>query len=270
VFGLGLWGYEFDPNFQKDDTRTLAQYLSSFTTADDVIVMDAPEPLDYYYHGPAKLEYVPGDPDTVAAILNQKAAGKKRIVQVQWFLSTSDPEQLVPYLLQKYGKLTQEHTFRGYWAHTYDIPPDVNFVLDEPATGPGANFAGLLQLEGAALSPATAADSALVKQLGQPVAASGQQLMLALRWKLLHATSKEYKASAYLTDDHGHLGGQADLTLYDGQATTSHWQPGAEAVNYYALQTIPGLMPGKYTLNVAVYANDEQERLSVLDAAGAP
>ena len=52
---IGLNGYEFDPSFAKDDTRTLAQYLAGQTRADDVIFLDAPEPLGYYYHGPAAL-----------------------------------------------------------------------------------------------------------------------------------------------------------------------------------------------------------------------
>ncbi|MBV8084002.1 MAG: glycosyltransferase family 39 protein [Chloroflexi bacterium] len=270
VFAVGLWGYEFDPNFQKDDTRTLAQYLESRTTADDVIVLDAPEPLGYYYHGPAQLVYIPGEPATAAQKLTEAAAGKKRVVFIQWFLSTSDPEQLVAYLLHKYGKLTDDHPFRGYFERTYDIPPNTTFALDQPATAATANFGNILQLNAVALSPSLAGDAQLVPDLGKTEAVSGEDLMVALNWRLLKAVTKEYRASAYLTDDQGHLAGQSDVTLRDDQATTTHWPPGVSATDYFVLPTIPGLMPGTYNLNVAVYADGEQERLSVLDSAGAP
>jgi hypothetical protein len=269
IFAIGLWGYEFDPNFAKDDTRTLAQYLESRTTADDVIVLDAPEPLGYYYHGPAPLVYIPGEPATAAQKLTEAAAGKKRVVFIQWFLSTSDPEQLVAYLLHKYGKLTDDHPFRGYFERTYDLPPNTSFALDQPAGSATANFGNILELDGAALSPSLAGDAELAPDLGKPEAVSGQDLMVALDWKLLKPATKEYRASAYLTDDQGHLAGQSDVTLRDDQATTTHWQPGVTAIDYFVLPTIPGLMPGVYNLNVAVYADGEQERLSVLDSAGA-
>jgi 4-amino-4-deoxy-L-arabinose transferase-like glycosyltransferase len=270
VFLVGLRGYEFDPNFAKDDTRTLAQYLAGQTTADDLIALDAPEPLDYYYRGPAKLAYLPGDEATVAATLTREAAGKKRIVFVQWFLSTSDPDQLMPFLLQKYGRLVDDHTFRGYRERTYAIPPNTTFQLTPAGTLVGANFANTLRLDAAGFSPAMAGDPQLQAQAEQPVAASGQSLMLALEWTLLRPAGKDYKATAYLTDERGHLGGQVDLLLRDGPATTLRWPAGEPATNYYVLQTLPGLMPGRYTLNVAVYPDGEQERLSVLDSAGAP
>ncbi|MFI5268165.1 MAG: hypothetical protein ACHQ7M_12395, partial [Chloroflexota bacterium] len=54
------------------------------------------------------------------------------------------------------------------------------------------------------------------------------------------------------------------------QATTSRWPPGTDATNYYVLDTVPGLMPGRYNVNLAVYPDGEQERLSVLDSAGTP
>ncbi|MBV8086379.1 MAG: hypothetical protein JO247_16350, partial [Chloroflexi bacterium] len=270
IAGIGLRGYEFDPNFAKDDTRALAQYLSGHTSASDVIIGDAPEPLGYYYRGPAELTWAPGDEATVAQALNQKTAGKQRVVFVQWYLSTSDPEQLMPFLLQKYGTLVDDKTFRGYRERTYAIPPNTNFQLSPTPVVANANFDNLFQLEAAGFSPTLAGDSRLTSRLEQPVAMSGQNLMLALQWRDLAAVNKDYKVSAYLTDDAGHLGGAIDLLLRHGQATTKRWQPGQESTNYYVLQTIPGLMPGRYTVNVAVYPDGEQERLSVLDAAGAP
>jgi hypothetical protein len=254
VFAVGLWGYEFDPNFAKDDTRTLAQYLAGRTTADDVIFLDAPEPLGYYYHGPAQLYSIPGDAATVARVMTDKAAGKSRVVFVQWFLSTSDPEQLLPFLLQKYGRLVDDHWFRGYRERTYALPVDTRFELT-PADRPAqATFEDVLRLEGAGWQPAV----------------SSQNVMLAIKWRLLKPVAKDYKATAFLTDDGGHLGGQVDLVLRHGQAATSRWQAGEEATAYYVLETLPGLMPGRYNLRVAVYPEGEDRRLSLLDAAGAP
>ena len=270
IFAVGLRGYEFDPNFAKDDTRTLAQYLAGHTTASDVIVLDAPEPLGYYYHGPATLVSIPGDESTVAQALTTNAAGKQRVVFVQWFVSTSDPEQLVPFLLQKYGRLVDDKGFRGYRERTYAIPPDARFELSPTDHPEDANFAGTLRLTGAGFGPSAAGDSQLLDKIAQPVAVSGGQALLALSWQLLKPVAKDYKATVYLTDSHGHLAGQQDLLLRHNQATTSRWPAGTQATNYYVLDTLPGIMPGAYTLHVAVYPDGQQERLSVLDAAGAP
>ncbi len=266
----GLHGYQFDDNFAKDDTRTVAQYIASRTTADDVIVLDAPEPLDYYYHGPAKMFYIPGEEQTVAAELTKEAAGKKRVVYLQWFLSTSDPEQLMSFLLQKYGKVVDDHTFRGYRVRQFEIPPNANFDLGTLSPIPAVNFGGTFQLEKAGIGPAIGGRGSLIPTLDKPQTASGQQLMVGLQWKLLKPVAKDYKATAYLTDDVGHVAGQVDLLLYRGQATTRRWQVGDEATNYYVMQTVGGLMPGAYKLNVALYEGNGDERLSVLDAAGAP
>jgi hypothetical protein len=102
------------------------------------------------------------------------------------------------------------------------------------------------------------------------IAVSGSQLLLALDWQLLKPVAKDYKVTVYLTDGRGHIGGQQDLLLRHDQTTTRRWPAGTEATNYYVLDTLPGLMPGHYTINVAVYPDGEQERLSVLDTAGAP
>src|SRR5437868_13745314 len=58
--------------------------------------------------------------------------------------------------------------------------------------------------------------------------------------------------------------------MRNGQATTSRWRAGQVSTDYYVLPTLSDLMPSRYSLNVAVYPDGEQERLSVLDAAGAP
>ncbi|MFI5266653.1 MAG: glycosyltransferase family 39 protein, partial [Chloroflexota bacterium] len=226
IFGVGLWGYEFDPNLAKDDTRTLAQYLASHTTAEDVIFLDAPEPLGYYYHGPAELVSIPGDEATVAAAMTEKAAGKKRVVFVQWFVSTSDPEQLVPFLLQKYGRMVDDHGFRGYRERTYAIPADVQFDLSPTDRPESANFNNIFRLKAAGFGPSAAGDAQLLPKLSQPTAFSGGQVMLALEWQLLKPVAKDYKATLYLTDDRGHLGGQQDLLLRHDQATTSRWPAG--------------------------------------------
>ncbi|HVA26095.1 MAG TPA: glycosyltransferase family 39 protein [Chloroflexota bacterium] len=270
IFAVGLQGYEFDPSFAKDDTRSLAQYLTSHTTAHDVIFLDAPEPLGYYYHGPATLVSIPGDEATVAQAMTRNAAGKTRVVFVQWFVSTSDPEQLVPFLLQKYGRLVDDKGFRGYRARTYAIPSGAQFRLSPTDRPESANFNNILRLKAAGLGPSAAGEAQLLPQLSQPIAFSGNQLLLALDWQLLKPVAKDYKVTAYLTDDRGHIGGQQDLLLRHDQATTSRWPAGTEATNYYVLHTLPGLMPGHYTVNLGVYREGEQERLSVLDSAGAP
>ncbi|MDE3075402.1 MAG: hypothetical protein KGJ86_08235, partial [Chloroflexota bacterium] len=217
-----------------------------------------------------KMFYLPGDAKTVASEMTRLAAGKRHVVYVQWFLSTSDPEQLLPFLLQRYGKLTDDHTFRGYREREYAIPAGSTFELVQPRQIQPVDFGGLFQLDAAGYGPSIEGDSRLAESLARPEAVSGQKLMLALRWRLLKPAGKDYKVSAYLTDGRDHLAGQVDLTLQRGQATTQKWHAGDEATNYYVMQTMGGLMPGTYQLHLAVYPAGGVERLSVLDAAGAP
>ena len=266
----GLYGYQFDPTYAKDDTRTLASYIAGRATAADVIFLDAPEPLDYYYHGPAAMDYLPGTDPRLPAIMTRYAAGKRRIFYVQWFLSTSDPEQRVPFLLKKYGQLVNEHTFRGYREWEYDVPAATTFSLGQQRPVPAVNYGGRLQLIAAGFSSSLNGQAALRPDLGRPVVPSGNRLMLGLTWKLLRPVTHNYKATAYLTDAAGHFAGQVDLLLYRGQATTVHWRPGDSATNYYALQTVGGLMPGTYALKIAVYPEGKQDRVNVLNAAGTP
>ncbi|MGH2365933.1 MAG: hypothetical protein ACRDHX_14940, partial [Chloroflexota bacterium] len=266
----GLYGYQFDPTYAKDDTRTLASYIAGRATAADVIFLDAPEPLDYYYHGPAAMDYLPGTDPRLPAIMTRYAAGKRRVFYVQWFLSTSDPEQRVPFLLRKYGHLVNEHAFRGYWEWEYDLPAGTTFSLGTEQPVPAVDFGGRLRLTAAGFSSSLDGQAALRPDLDRPVVPSGARLMIGLTWKLLRPVTHNYKATAYLTDAAGHFAGQVDLLLYRGQATTTHWQPGDTATNYYALQTVGGLMPGTYALKVAVYPEGQQDRLNVLNAAGTP
>src|SRR5581483_8299819 len=175
-----------------------------------------------------------GWPRDDAAGRGQEARGLRAVV----------PEHLRPravgaLLLQKYGRLVDDHTFRGYRERTYALPGDTTFELSPTPLASGADFDRTFQLESAGYGPSIAADPGLLGRLGQPVAASGEKLMIALRWKLLQAVTKDYKVSGYLTDAHGNLGGQVDLLLRHDQATTTHWVPGEEATDYYVLETRP-------------------------------
>ncbi|MHB8620418.1 MAG: hypothetical protein ACYDAG_12740, partial [Chloroflexota bacterium] len=148
-------------------------------------------------------------------------------------------------------------------------PTRTAFSLGHARVRPPVNFGSLVELQAAGLSPSIDGRASLAMNLDKAQAYSGQDLMIDLKWRLSRATARDYKASLYLTDANGHRGGQVDLLLHHGQASTNRWKVGESATNYYVLPTVPGLLPGTYNLNLAVYPSGGTRRLSVLDKAGA-
>lgn len=248
---LALKSMYFDPAFLNDDTRGLAQVISEKTTGDDVVFIDVPFPLGYYYHGAVPAEYLFVDLHTTADLLTEKAKGKKNLFYITWWKSDTDPRGYVPYLLGKYATLQGELDLRGYHVSWYELPQNPQFSLavsPQPASAVfGTNLALTRFAFGGVMTLTTPNPE-------EHRVAESSKLWAALWWKLIEPVQDNYTVSVLMRDAQGGSAAQEDRRLLsDRHLGTRLWNLGEEAINVYLPEMEVGVQPGEYSLNVIVY-----------------
>ena len=270
--------YYFDPAYAKDETRELARFLEDRAIADDVVFIDVPHPLDYYYRGAAAQRYLFVDINTIADVLNTDCTGKQRLFFVRWRQSDTDPRGAVPFLLEKYGEFRGERDFRGYHVIWYDLPNPVHFSLPTELEPARVNFGDEIWLTGSAYGGHGQGPTSSDSEVQQRQVPAGSMAWATLRWQMptdaceaADCSIDDLKTAVYLEDERGHKVGQVDkLLLSDRHLRTSGWSPDERAINVYTLPVAPATPPGEYHVMVTVYRTADGEPLPVLDAGGAP
>ncbi len=271
AFAVAGWSYYFNPDHFKDDTRGLARFLEAEASENDVVFIDVPHPLDYYYQGPAPASYLFVDIHTVADTLTRLCQGRERLFFVRWRQSDTDPRGAVLFLLDKYGQYLGHRGFRGYDVVWYGLPQEVAFSLAPAFEAVQVDFGGRLALGGLAFGGRGQGETSTEDEVRPHSAPAGRKMWVALGWQVQREVEEGYKAALYLRDGRGHLVGQADrILLNDRHLRTFGWQPDEVAINVYTLVVAPGTPPGEYVLGTSVYSPDTLERLDVLDENGAP
>jgi mannosyltransferase len=254
LFGsfAGAWqSMYFSPAFLNDDTRGLAQFISTTATKDDIVAIDVPFPFDYYYHGAAPAQYLFVDIHTTADVLTRLTQGRKRIFFISWYKSDTDPRGFVPYLLDKYAVFSGARAFRGYNVVWYQLPGDPQFALAPPPQPAAQVFGDQLALKGFAFGGVVTAST---PDPDQARVAAGSKAWIALWWAIAQPVQKNYKVSIQLTDAKGNNVAQDDrMLINDRHFRTSLWRPDDLAINVYTPMVGAGVAPGDYTLNVIVY-----------------
>lgn len=268
VFVLGLGSHYFDENTYNDDTRGLAQFLLSEAGDQDIVFIDVPHPLDYYYP-PAHYLFV--DIHTTDRTLSELCQGKGRIFFIRWRGSDTDPRGFVPFLLDKYCHPLGQRGFRGYDVVWYQLPPNPHFALAEAFEAGPMLWTDGLQVSSYAYGGSGQGPTNSEAEVNRKVVPSGRSIWAALRWLPRDVPLADYKASLVVKDPWGNPVGQADkMLLNDAHLYSSHWQAGEEAINVYNVPIAPGSPPGTYTLEVSLYDPSDMSPLDLLDAAGAP
>jgi len=278
VFVQADYRYFFDPSTYKDETRELARFLEETATANDVIFIDAPHPLDYYYRGAAPQCYLFVDIHTIADVLTEACRGRDRLFFVQWRQSDTDPRGAVIFLMDKYAAYRGEKHFRGYHVVWYDLPHETNFSLPVELEPVHLNFGNRLWLTGQAYGGRGAGETSTEGEVSARTAPSGSHGWVTLEWRVADGAckatpclSEDYRSALYLRDDQGHQVGQVDRTLLsDRHLRTAGWQPGESALNVYTLPIAPGTLPGEYVIYLTAYRASDSAPLPVLDMRGAP
>lgn len=273
MFVFADYRYFFDPSTYKDETRELARFLEETATAHDVIFIDVPHPLGYYYHGAAPQRYLFVDINTIADVLSEACQGRDRLFFVQWRQSDTDPRGAVLFLMDKYAAYRGQKRFRGYQVSWYDLPSHLEFSLPVDPEPARVNFGNQLWLVGQAYGGRGMGETSTDEEVRTSATPSGTHAWVTLRWQAAQEArpSEDYRAALYLRDGQGHQVGQVDKTLFnDRHLRTAGWRPGESALNVYILPVAPGTLPGEYTIYLSVYRAADSSPLVVLDGQGAP
>jgi len=277
LFSMGLWEETHHPSFIREDSRTLALYLYSRTSSADVIITDAPFPLNLYWPGfnPKQREfarayYLFADPYTLPETLSKVTEGKKQAVLVHWFKSDADPKGLIKLLLDKHGELLEEASFTGYQVWRYRLPEGkIPFSLAPSPEEAKARFGHCLTLEQADWGGREPEPVSLSPDF--PSVAPGHSLWIALYWHLSCPTTESLKVAGYIRDEKGLPLSQDDRWLLnDRHLRTPFW---GEVNRSWVFLSIPiprGTVAGRYRIYIAVYGEKSGERLPLLDQAGNP
>jgi hypothetical protein len=214
--------------------------------------------VEALHKGPVPVRYIVVDDQTVASDLTDICRGRRRVHLIVWTHGEhidADPRQVLPFLLETFGRATEATAHSGYRLFTYELPGEtVEFRMPLDFAGTSAEFDDGLRL---------------VAQARGTEAESGGPAWLALRWRVQQAVARDYKASLRLTDAQGHLVGQADTWLYSNEhQSTSQWEPGQTVTTYHLLSSLPATMPGQYQVSLLLYDPVDQHQARVVDPGG--
>jgi hypothetical protein len=283
ALGLGLHSLRDDARYtgHRVDVMQLLAALEAEVNPTDVIFLDN---KDYqlaflnYFKSPAlfiTLPNAPGErhnPDMIPAVVSDKTAdllAKQTVFVLDWAARHFDRLWLVTgygpfvtfalrptehYLVENHfpiQRLEHGQFARAIAFATYPAPQGA------PSTPSGQHFAEKLELVGYDLPQGTRF---------RP----GAVLPLSLVWSPLTPIDMDYNVSVRLVDENGNLPAQRDGPFQDTFGFTSRWEPGRQYRDNHGLQLPANLPPGRYTLQVAVYAWQTGERLPVFSSDGAP
>ncbi len=282
ILAPGLRGDLFDPRFFREDTRGVVTWLKANTDPSrDLILVDQRYPFGFYYerwnNAPdgsppaepqdlAPAQYLFVDINTVAERLTALAKGRDRVYWVRWFESDTDPRGAVPFLLEKFGSLLAERSFRGYNVSQYEIAPDTRFELAPALSEVAVDFADQVRLTGAAFGGSAAGATSDAAAARLPEAAVDEGIWAVLRWAQLPDAAQPLKATLVLEDRDGAVVGRDDRPiLNDRHLAPPQWEEADRPLGVYLVHPDPATPPGTYTLKLAVY---DPATLAQLPAAG--
>ncbi len=253
VLVLSLYSYYTNDTYFKDDSAGVAAWLAAETTPNDIVYVDVPHPFHYYVERKtiqAPLHYLFVDIHTTAGRLSRETAGRDRLYWITWRGSDTDPREVIPFLLQKYGRPLGQRDFRGYHVAWYELPRvETDFRLPAVLTPVEATFGDVLRLDGAAYGGYPPAGLTLPP---------GRAAWVTLHFCLLRQTGINYRVSLRLRAKTGAVVAQVDRDLLnDRHFRTSAWpldDPALnQALNVYSLPLPPETPPGLYRLEAVVY-----------------
>ncbi len=241
-----LAGYFTDPRYDKSEVGRAIMEVGKHAVPGDAVILAGWSQKDefWYYHDLRGIEPAPGYVLPLSGprgwSLTLPAIDQiMRQHRGAWLLTYSvlevDGRHLIEtYLARNYYQVIAQRVINNYLFYYTAAPPTAPHVV---------------RLEDSCNGEVMLEDF----EYHAVAARAGEVLPLALRWRALARTPRDYVVSWRLRDSEGHVVLQRDSPPASGFAPTSDWQPGQEVVDRYGMLLPAYLPPGRYTLEIVVF-----------------
>lgn len=259
VLGEGIAPLYGDPAYQRADYRSIARTIEASATADDAVILDAPnqeEVFRYYYTGAAPIYPLPaglgGDDEATRASVEQIIAEHRRAYVVFWGETERDPQRVVESTLDAGAYELGDQWYGDVRLAQYAL----SFDPEHPTVGIDSNtrFGDHIRLLGYHWN----ASYGLI--------GTGDVLKISLDWRTDAPLDKRYKVFVQLLDADGMLVAQRDSEPGGGLALTTTWTPEKTVVDRHAL--LLDVPPGEYSLIAGLYDMDDPTARLPVDTGG--
>ncbi len=245
-----------DPQHQRDNYKALAERLEQEATAEDAIILDAPNQSQvflYYYDGEAPVYLLPasGDYDQARQETEQIIEDYRRIYVLFYGQAEQDPLNVVESELIEGAYQVSDEWVGSVRFVRYTTPDELN--APQPVN---VRFGEHITLESIAYN--------------SDELRAGDVLQIQLNWQTDAVLEARYKVFLHLVNSEGQLVAQRDSEPGGGSAITPTWQPQQTVVDNHALVLPVDLPAGEYTLLVGLYdLSNPAARLTLEDGADA-
>lgn len=261
----------FDPAFTKADFRGVAQFVTANAQDDEAIILTSGHlfpAFDYYYRDAKLPELRLPDDATLNADntltfnaandLNRALAGKRGAWVVLWQDEVTDPNGVVPMLLNERGQ--EQPQDASFWQvrlrhWRFDEPFTPLPATPEIKNPQIANFQNTFQLLGWDQPNPLPADKGT---------------SLRLYWQDLQPTPDDYNVAIRIVDANGTFWGKVDRRPSGENYPTQRWKQNEIVAGEYVADLLPGTPAGDYFATVTMFTKQNETGLDVLAPNGAP
>lgn len=248
---LALQSLSTEPTLQRDDYRSIVNYINAVATERDAVIVNAPGQLDvvrYYYNSPAQLVGLPiGRPLQQEATQRalESLSTRETLFGIFWATDQADPEHLIERSLA-----VNAYKASDDWHGNVRLAQYANVSTPPLARFPsGANLGNEIVLE-----------SYMFPAPSQEIEGF---VPIELDWRPLKTPpNTRYKVFAHLVDARGQVASQRDTEPHDGFFPTNQWTRDELISDRLAIPIPPGLVPGDYRVEIGLYRGDTGERLT--------
>lgn len=251
---------DFARSIAAGDTRQTLWVMPLFTR--DALSDGAFNTIDFFQHDPGAYTTLTLDESTAPAELDRLTQGRNivnvlrptdlpELYETSWIFA--DVKGLLKMLLRRNsdGPPAADLEQAGMPYGSYELLdqpafalPPTEFAID------GVTFGDTFRLAGANLG----SGNRWTMQNGVVTMPADQPIWAVLRWEALQPLDSPRKTSLVLRDEQGGVAAQADdLLAGDRFPDQLGWRAAESGSTYHVVELPPGLLPGRYTLELRVY-----------------
>jgi len=241
-----LNNYFFDPRYNKSEPSEAIQRVAQLATAGDGVILDGWDQVNqfWYYHDLSNREPAPG----YVVPLSGPQGWSKTFPEIDRIMTHHQGVWLLTYTAPEVdaGRLVETYLAKNYFpvVSLPIITNQISYYVAAPTSPPNVTPLG-----------DSCNNELLLESLAsyQTTVRAGAILPLTLRWKAIHAISRDYGVSWRLEDAQGHTVLQRDSQPSSGFAPTPEWSADQQVSDRYGMPLPANLPPGTYTVDILVF-----------------